>query len=264
MKLEFFCPRWGSDDIVWPAFFQKVKAAGYDGIEWAIPSTVSEWVLEEVFNLSVRHEMPIIAQHFDTDEPNFYRHLEKYCAWLDRIQFYPTLKINSQTGKDYFTMDQNLLLIEAAGWEVLHETHRNKFSFACHLTAEYLECRPSLRLTLDVSHWVCVAESFLQDQSDALALAISRTDHLHARIGFPEGPQVVDPRVAEWQEALEHHLMWWDRVAARFRDTGQTLTVTPEAGPFPYMVCLPKTCQPIADQWEINEWMMGVLKKRYS
>ena len=76
-----------------------------------------------------------------------------------------------------------------------------------------MEKIPDLRITLDASHWVCVAESFLEDQEDNMQLAIDRTDHIHARVGFPEGPQAPDPRKKEWREALEKHLVWWDRVA---------------------------------------------------
>jgi len=41
------------------------------------------------------------------------------------------------------------------------------------------------------------------------------------------------------------------------------LTITPEFGPFPYMVSLPGTNEPIANQWEVNLFMMNLLKERY-
>ena len=75
--------------------------------------------------------------------------------------------------------------------EVLHETHRNKFTFAAHITFDYPNRIPELRITLNASHWVNVAESFLEEQ--AIDLAIKRTEHIHARVGYPEGPQVPDP-----------------------------------------------------------------------
>ena len=75
----------------------------------------------------------------------------------------------------------------------------------------------NVRITLDVSHWVNVAESFLDDQPDAMELAIQRTEHIHARVGYPEGPQVSDPAAPEWNEALQHHLNWWDKIIERKR-----------------------------------------------
>lgn len=34
MTIEFFCPRWGSEQLPWPEFLQQVQEAGYAGIEW--------------------------------------------------------------------------------------------------------------------------------------------------------------------------------------------------------------------------------------
>lgn len=37
MKILFFCPRWGCEDLSWDSFCHKVKAAGYDGVEAGVP-----------------------------------------------------------------------------------------------------------------------------------------------------------------------------------------------------------------------------------
>lgn len=104
-------------------------------------------------------------------------------------------------------------------------------------------------------------ESYLHDQQAAIDLAISRTDHIHARVGFPEGPQITDPRDPDWKEAVDIHLGWWKRIVEIHRKEGQKVfTITPEFGPFPYMTTLPLTRQPIANQWEINVYMMNMLK----
>lgn len=266
MRIEFYCPRWGSENISWKAFGQRVKEAGYDGIEYAIARTVTKKELDVVWNTATQYNLKIIPQHYDTYEADFSQHYALYQDWLQKLQPYPAEKINSQTGKDFFSFSQNELLIKAAsasGLPVVHETHRNKFSFAAHITREYLEAIPDLKLTLDASHWVCVAESFLDDQPEAMQLAIERTEHIHARIGYPEGPQVPDPRMPEWQEALNKHLHWWDRVVARKQKEGTRLTITSEFGPFPYMVHMPATGTPVAIQWEVNSYLMQLLRKRY-
>lgn len=267
MDIQFFCPRWGSEHLPWDAFCRQVKQAGYDGIEYAIAATVTNKALDEVWDTAAKHGLRIIAQHYDTYEADFSTHYGLYQAWLQKIRPYEVVKINSQTGKDFFSFLQNKTLIEAAaatGLPVVHETHRNKFSYAAHITFEYLQSMPGLNITLDASHWVCVAESYLDDQQEALQLAIERTAHIHARVGYPEGPQVPDPRIPAWEEALNHHLNWWDKVVKRKRDESSPLTITAEFGPFPYMVALPATGKPIAGQWEINAWMMELLKKRYA
>ncbi len=272
MKVKFFCPRWGSEHLSWDAFFQKAKQEGYDGIEYGIANDTPASTLYDVWNSAARHSMFIIAQHYDTYDADYAKHYDTYAAWLEKMKPFKPVKINSQTGKDFFSFEQNSSLIEAAktftkqtGIEVYHETHRNKFSFAAHVTKEYLYKIPSLQITLDASHWVCVAESFLEDQLEALQLAIERTEHIHARVGYSEGPQVTDPRVSEWEYALRMHMNWWDKIAARKKHEGENtvLTITPEFGPYPYLVQLPFTRQPITNQWEVNVFMMQLLKERY-
>ena len=101
------------------------------------------------------------------------------------------------------------------------------------------------------------------DQDENVALALSRTDHIHARVGHAEGPQVNDPRAPEWDSAVKAHFAWWDKVVEQKRRDGQRLTILTEFGPVDYMPALPYTRQPVADQWEINAYMMNVLKARY-
>ena len=104
----------------------------------------------------------------------------------------------------------------------------------------------------------------LADQADAVNLALEHTDHIHSRVGHPEGPQVNDPRAPEWEEALQAHLGWWDQVVAMHQKNGTTLTVTTEFGPATYMPTLPFSQMPVANQWDINVHMMHLLKKRYA
>jgi sugar phosphate isomerase/epimerase len=272
MNLKFFCPRWGSENMNWEDFLLKVKDADYSGIEYAIASDVTTKELEEVWEKLEKHHLEAIPQHYDTYYADFPKHYDNYAAWFEKIRPYKALKIDAQTGKDFFTFEQNKALIDLAvaytqssGVEVYHETHRSKFAFAAHVTKEYLTHIPYLKITLDISHWVNVAESYLDDQQEAVDLAISRTEHIHARIGYTEGPQVPDPRVPEWQEAVNKHLSWWDKIANRKRKEGKdaVLTITPEFGPYPYMIALPFTRQPITSQWEVNLYMMELIKNRY-
>jgi len=271
MKLQFFAPRWGSEHINWDEFIIKAKNAGYDGIEYGISIESAPAELDIIWEKLNQYQMLIISQYYGTHDADFNRQFDHYSAWLEMLKPYPAVKIDSQTGRDFFTFDQNKKLIELAlkhtrecDVEIYHETHRNKALFAAHISKNYLENIPELQITLDVSHWVNVAESYLEDQQDAIDLAISRTGHIHARVGYPEGPQVPDPRVPEWQEAVNHHLDWWDKIAERVKTEEAVLTITPEFGPYPYMVHLPGSNLPISNQWDVNCYMKDLLKKRYS
>ncbi len=266
MKIIYFCPRWGSENMDIKSFFEKVKNSGYDGIEMSLPADSDR--KKEIQDLLSQFGLQLIAQHWETSTLDYEAHKSEYRHRLEYLTTFSPLFINSQTGKDFFTFDQNAGLIEIAGEvsresgiKIIHETHRGKFSFAPHITALFLYKIPGLHLGLDLSHWCNVAESWMDDQPDVLALALSRGEHIHARVGFPEGPQVPDPRAPEWKEALEKHLGWWQRVISQRKKEGRLLfTITPEFGPYPYMTILPFNKQPIVNQWDVNVFMMEYLK----
>ena len=145
MNIKIFCPKWGSEKISWNNFFPKAKNAGYDGIEFGVPRDLLTATLDEIWNLTEEHDMLFIRQHYDTYETDYSKHHDLYCSWLEKIKPYKAIKINSQTGKDFFGFEQNLSLIHAAekfseetGTPIYHKTNRNKFSFAAHITKEYL------------------------------------------------------------------------------------------------------------------------------
>jgi len=269
MKIKFFCPYWGSSNMSIDFFCEKVKSEGYDGVEMALP--ISKSKKNESIKAIEKFGLELIGQHFETLVPDFNQHKKTLTNHLENLSDSPAIFINSQTGKDYYTYDQNKSLIDIAdriffetNKKILHETHRGKFSFAAHVMSQYLRKLPDLRITLDISHWCNVAETFLEDQKEAVELALERTDHIHSRVGYQEGPQIPDPRVPEWQDAVETHASWWDKVIEQKRKVGASqFTITSEFGAPPYLVLMPFTRQPITSQWEVNVYMMNMLKKRY-
>jgi sugar phosphate isomerase/epimerase len=276
-KVKFYCPRWGSEDLVWDDFLAKVIANGYDGVE--------------VYPLLTPEEKPAMLQALEQTGLDYSllhtvqnegKNFGKYCEALERNLYeligYQTEHIKpkfitSQTGREYYTKDQMEICFSIcdrisakSGIQIFHELHRNKWSYAAHVVESYLkEDRfDHVKLTLDFSHWVCVSESYLEDQQDAIDLAIKRATHIHARVGHPEGPQVTDPRAPENKEALDYHLLWWDMWIAYLKEKGvEECTITPEFGSHPYMPLQIGTIKPIADQWEINCWLKDLLKERY-
>jgi sugar phosphate isomerase/epimerase len=180
------------------------------------------------------------------------------------------LYINCHSGRDYFSYEQNksfidhtIALSKKTGIKVLHETHRSRIMYSAPAGRNYFDKIGDLRITFDVSHWCNVSESFLTNQSETIKIAIERTDHIHARIGHPEGPQVNDPRAPEWKEAVDAHLAWWDKIVEIKKASGETLTILTEFGPADYMPTEPYTRKPLADQWAINVHMKDLLRKRY-
>lgn len=269
MKVHFFCPRWGSEGIDWNTFCENVKAAGYDGVETPIP--FGEVEKKQIKKAIEDNQLLLIGQYYQSFEKEFealQRSFENHLRNL--ISLNPVL-IDSQTGKDYFTREQNKKLFELAqgltdetGVVIAHETHRNKALFAAHVSEQLLRENSHVKITADFSHWCNVAESLLEDQASAIDLACSKAIHIHARVGHAEGPQVNDPRAPEWQPALNAHLQWWDAIVALRKTHGAaSFSITPEFGPAPYMPQMPYTQEPLANQWDVNIYMMQLLKKRY-
>jgi hypothetical protein len=269
MEILFFCPRWGQELVEWDVFSEKAKRAGYDGVEASLPFDEKGKAL--ILNILEKHRLRFIAQHYETVEKDLGLHCEQFEKRMLNLASAKPLFINTQTGKDYYTFEQNSKLIDlarqvsnATGVKIVHETHRGKFSFATHITSEYLNKIDDLRITLDISHWCNTAETFLHDQQESVDMAISRTDHIHSRVGYPEGPQISDPRAPEWKEALDFHLQCWDKIVAlKQKENAAYLTITSEFGAPPYMPLLPYTKRPVANQWDINVFMMDLLRKRY-
>lgn len=267
MEIKFFCPRWGSESLSWEEFCLNVKNAGFDGVEAGMPLELPGQ--NEMKKALEKHDLLLIGQYWQSFEKDHAAHKSAYKNQLANLAALYPVKIVAQTGKDYFSFDQNKELFDAAtafsdqtGIPVAHETHRNKALFAAHVAKNFLEKIPSLLITADFSHWCNVAESFLEDQQEALAIAIQHTIHIHARVGHPQGAQVTDPRLPEWQTALLHHTGWWKDIIRHHQRAGtKVCTITPEFGPAPYMPLSPVTKQPLADQWAINLWMMDYLKK---
>lgn len=268
MKIKFYAPEWGNA-LPFNTFCQKVKADGYDGVEMALPLDVDK--KQEILTILEKCNLELIGQYWQSFEKNMDEHAKNYEKYLRQLISAKPVFINCQTGKDYFNFEQNKHLFDLAksisqetGVKIIHETHRGKSLFAANITQEYLTKIPDLRICLDISHWCNVHESLLEDQQEAVDLAIAHTDHIHSRVGYSEGPQVNDPRAPEWLNELETHLIWWDKVVETHKKNGTDLTITTEFGPAPYMITVPFTQMPLANQYEINVFMMNLLKVRYT
>ena len=249
----------------------KSKEAGYDGIETWWSSDQQK--IKTLMDALQKHEMRVgfLCGSGSSDYTKHKSEFEKAVNEITAIKVQKPLYINCHSGKDYYSQDQNSALVQhtirqsaVSGIPIYHETHRGRMCYSLPLTAELLKKNPRMQLTLDASHWTNVHESLLQDQKENLAFALAATGHIHARIGHQEGPQVNDPRAPEWKNTVDTFLGWWDTVVKNIEDSGKdTVTFLTEFGPPTYLPTLPYTQQPVADQWSINEYMLGVIRTRY-
>jgi len=268
-ELKVLATNWGFQGTT-DQFCAAAKKEGYDGMEVWWPADKKGQ--DELFAALKKYSLEV-GFLCGGSQPDWKEHLETFkkattAAATNAIQ--KPLYINCHSGRDHFSFEQSKAFIDHTtqltrdtGITICHETHRSRIMFAAHITREFMEKIPELKLTFDVSHWCNVHETMLGDQKETVDMALQRVEHIHARIGHPEGPQVNDPRAPEWEAIVNQHFDWWDVVAERKKKNGERMTILTEFGPPDYMPTLPYTRQPLADQWAINVYMMKLLRKRY-
>ncbi len=265
-NLEFYNTDWGRQ-ISWDAFCEKTKTDGYDGLETWFPSDKKSQ--QELKAALTKHDLKVGFLNGTNKSIPFEESLKAYTAHFKTLIAWNPAYINCHTGNDFFTFQQNKAFIDAANKiakenniPIYHETHRGRFSYNLPDTKKYIQAIPELKMTLDISHWMVVHESLLQNQDEALQEVLDRSYHIHARVGHAEGPQVNDPEAPEWKKAVDRHLDIWEKVILQKWKTNSTYTITAEFGPADYMPTLPYTRVPVADQWKANLYIMKALKKR--
>ena len=266
-NLTIMATNWGFKGNL-EEFCTAAKKDGYDGIEVWVPGSVTEMKTLSDSVSKAGLKLGLLAGGHDVN-PTL--HKKQFADAIDRAISLKPIYINCHSGKDYFSFEDNAEMLAMtfkrsteSGIPIYHETHRGRMLFAAHVSKNFIDRFKDLKLTLDISHWCNVHESLLGDQQISVEAALARTSHIHARIGHAEGPQVNDPRAPEWKNEVKAHFDWWDKVIARKKAEGQSITFLTEFGPPNYMQTLPFSGQPVADQWAINKYMMETLRKRYS
>ncbi|MEW6563666.1 MAG: TIM barrel protein [Pseudomonadota bacterium] len=174
-------------------------------------------------------------------------------------------------GCDAWTLEQSVRFFGEAqeiaarmGIACSFETHRSRSLFNPWITLAVLERLPELKLTCDFSHWVVVMERQLDDDWDAVLVMAQHAHHIHARVGYDQGPQVPHPAAPEYAGALASHQRCWEAIWNAQLAAGRTFSsMTPEFGPDGYLHCLPYTCQPVADLWTVNAWMGNTEREHF-
>ncbi|MGA0274226.1 MAG: sugar phosphate isomerase/epimerase, partial [Flavobacteriaceae bacterium] len=133
-ELLFFQTNWGFSGS-WEAFFSKTKASGYDGVEIWFPKEKEQ--LQEVAQGLQKHELKVIYLCGTNRDLPFEESLSAYQNDLIRAIDQKPYAINSHTGSDFFSFEQNKKFILLANKlskkykiPIYHETHRGRFSYS--------------------------------------------------------------------------------------------------------------------------------------
>lgn len=271
MELQIYKPLWGHVGTFADAVDQAV-AAGFDGIEGPVPEDSEEQ--ESMRAHLEKQRLGLIAEvttgggYVPDPKATPERHLADLRRGIERSLPLSPRFINTQTGLDAWPMAIQIKFHEKVvgltteyGVPISVETHRSRSTFSPWVTRDLLEAVPELMITCDFSHWCCVAERLVMDDDPALlALVANRCHHIHARVGYDQGPQVPDPRAPEYAVAVDRHRAWWQILWNERRERGcEVTTFTPEFGTDGYLHLEPYTQKPVADLWEVNRWMAARL-----
>ncbi len=266
MELQLFKTLWGHSGAMTEAADQAV-AAGFVGLEGNadIPQVRRDELQSALQTRGLRYIQEIVTAGGYV--PRRDASVEEHVADVERqLQLGRSLAPRWVTiigGCDAWSLEQSVRFFSeaqeiAARMNIAcsFEIHRSRSLFNPWTTLAILQRTPELKLTCDFSHWVVVMERQLDDDWDVVSEVARHAHHIHARVGYDQGPQVPHPAAPEYAAALASHQRYWEAIWSVQRDKGNSIsTMTPEFGPDGYLHCAPFTQQPVADLWEINAWM---------
>lgn len=265
MDLHCYRTLWGVEEPL-DAVLPRLPDQGFVGIEAPLPTLQAH-----APDLAARYGLRCLPMIF-TEGATVDEHIQSFREQLTACAAYDPPLVTCHDGVDrwsdaearrYF---EAVLAIEAAiGLPVAHETHRGRLLYTPWRTAVLLDAFPNLQLCCDFSHWVCVCERLLDDLADMVARCAERALHVHARVGYEEGPQVPDPRAPEYARHLAAHECWWEQIWTAQRSRGfPATTLTPEYGPPLYLHTQPFSGTPVADLSEICIWQAARALKQFA
>ncbi len=264
MELQLFKTLWGHGGTLAVAADQAVSA-GFIGLE----GNADRQPRDELRSALQSHGLSYIQEIVTAGNyvPRRHDTVEDHIADVERqLKLGQSLQPQQVTiigGCDAWSLEQSVRFFGESreiaarmGITCSFETHRSRSLFNPWITLAILERLPELRITCDFSHWVVVLERQLDDDWDALLEVARHAHHIHARVGYDQGPQVPHPAAPEYADALASHQRYWETIwATQLEMNLACTTMTPEFGPDGYLHCAPFSRQPVADLWEINSWM---------
>lgn len=275
MEIQMFKTLWGHTGGL-DAAIVACKESEFDGIEGQAPATAVE---RHEFRgrlsdqrLNYIAEICTAGSYVPRRDASVGEHLDSFRRQAEAALECHPLFLTVIAGCDAWSIGQSLEFFSAAmefaemlGVIVSFETHRSRSFFNPWITRDILQQLPALKLTCDFSHWCVVCERLMDTEPDVIELCAQRAHHVHARVGYDQGPQVPHPAAPEYREALEAHERWWAQLWLNQRLRGMNVTtMTPEFGPDGYLHCLPFTGVPVADLGQINRWMAARERRRFA
>ena len=267
MDLKLFKTLWGFDGASVDDAVAELLAAGMQGLEGSAPAQVNaQTYMAELLknnNLDYIAEITTAGSYVPDRSASLQQHLDSLEEKLQHSVPLKPLFVSCLGGCDAWPeamsiefFKQAIALANKYNLCISFETHRSRSLFNPWVTQRIVEQLPEIHLTVDFSHWCVVCERLMNTELDVIHAIANNVKHIHARIGYAQGPQVPDPRAPEYEDALRAHQSWWEIIwQAQLKQSKQVTTMTPEFGPDGYLHTIPFSAEPVANLWEINCWM---------
>ena len=275
MELKIYKTLWGHQGTLDDAIAD-CHEREFDGIEGQVPPIKSACAdfRKRISNAGLEFiaEICTAGGYVPDRQASPYKHLESLRHLAEAAMACSPKFLTVIAGCDAWSIGQSvdffaaaLQIVDEFGITASFETHRSRSFFNPWTTRDILQQLPELKLTCDFSHWCVVCERLIDTEPEILTLCAERAHHIHARVGYDQGPQVPHPAAPEFRAALEVHERWWTQIWQSQSARGFTAsTMTPEFGPDGYLQCQPFTKEPVADLQEINRWMAKRQRERFA
>ncbi|WP_345975927.1 sugar phosphate isomerase/epimerase [Sulfurimonas sp. HSL3-7] len=274
MQLQLFKTMWGFEGDFENACIE-AKEAGFDGIEGRAPKDPQErlrWKRSlEKHGLAYIAEIVTGGDYVPRRDLAPAAHLQDIETALEESRELSPLFATCIAGCDAWSeaesirfFDDAMQLANKHGVAVTFETHRSRCLFTPWATRRIVEALPEISLTADISHWCVVCERQMDTELEIIAAIAPNVRHIHARVGYDQGPQVPHPGAPEYASALAAHQQCWELFWEAQQAEGMQTTMTPEFGPDGYLHTLPFTQAPVADLWTLNRWIANEERCHYS
>ncbi len=274
MQQKLFKTMWGFKGDFENACIE-AREAGFNGIEGQAPQDAQErayWKASlERHGLSYIAEIVTGGDYVPHRDLSVEAHLDDVETALRNAAELSPLFATCIGGCDAWSEEESIRFFDVAmtlakqyDIEITFETHRSRSLFNPWVTRRILEALPQIRLTADLSHWCVVCERQMDTEPESIAAIAPYVRHIHARVGYDQGPQVPHPAAPEYAYALLAHQQCWEVFWSAQQQNGMTTTtMTTEFGPDGYLHTLPFTKAPVADLWEINRWMAETERRHF-
>jgi hypothetical protein len=282
-KINFIKTLWGleldfsSRETIRSALLS-YKKEGFDGIEVATGFFPIEHKL--LFNqirkeldlklITQIHTMGYPVLNYKVDD-----HLKDFEQKIEDCKSWEADHINCHSGRDTFSFEENIRFFEQVekleeefsyknpNISISHETHRQRSLYSPWTSNDIIKKCQKFKLTSDISHWIVVAERFLDKNNDNIWKELldnlsRRTKLIHARVGTPNSIQVHMPK--NDCENTKYFENLWNDILLETKES--EIFITPEYGPYPYKPLLINSKGELYDNnQDLNETVLIALNR---